>query len=311
MSVPLTARERYMRLFRGEPIDRIPVCPRVHENVVFEYNKTKDLQGQYLERVIDYFKVFDFDIIDWNCSPRPHFEMQDFITEGPNWHPEIRTEESGGTKNDIVTVNTPKGQLRRIQSTTVISEWEVESAIVEYPIKSRKDFDLIVEFMPEPFQIDTSSIKKAKELIGDDGIVSPSFHGSFNILGYCYRNLENLLMDVTVAPDFYHQMMEYFTNRICSYAQQIIDAGIELVDVGSNMANGIVVSPDYLVEHILPYENRLVDFIQKQGVLALYHNCGHAKNHLDVYNQLHHKAWGYLAPQPHGDVVLDLSLIHI
>ena len=32
----LTSRERLLRLLRGEPIDRIPVSPRVYQNVVFE-----------------------------------------------------------------------------------------------------------------------------------------------------------------------------------------------------------------------------------------------------------------------------------
>ncbi|RKY04031.1 MAG: hypothetical protein DRP56_10615 [Planctomycetota bacterium] len=301
----LTARERYIRLFRGEPIDRIPVCPRVFKNVVFEYNKTKDLQDEFVERVIDYYRVFNFDIIDWNCSPQPAFRMQDLLLEGPNWHPEIRIDESDKKKDEIVTVNTPKGQLRRILRTTITGEWEVESALVEYPIKNRKDFDIIVEFMPEPYQIDTFSIKKTKELIGNDGIVSPAIPGAFNLLGHCYRPLENLLMDAMMEPDFYHDMMNYFVSRTFNYMQQIIDVGIEFLEFGANMANGIVVSPDYLVEHILPYENKLADFAQNQGVLTLYHNCGHAKNHLDVYGQLHHRAWGYLAPAPHGDVVLD------
>jgi uroporphyrinogen decarboxylase len=65
------------------------------------------------------------------------------------------------------------------------------------------------------------------------------------------------------------------------------------------------VSPAFLVEHIFPYENSLAYFIQQHEIPALYHNCGFAANHLQVYDQLAHKMWGYLAPAPHGDVVLD------
>ena len=52
----------------------------------------------------------------------------------------------------------------------------------------------------------------------------------------------------------------------------------------------------------------LVDFVQAQGVLGSLHNCGYARRHLDVYPQLHHRGWGYLAPPPHGDVVLEEAL---
>lgn len=307
----ITAKQRYLDMFAGKKIDRIPVCPRVFENVVFEHVGTKDIEDCYMERMIDYYRHYGFDIIDWNCTPRPHFDMVDFVLEGPGWKPETTTEEKGKTVREIQTVTTPKGQLRRTKSTTVISEWETESALIEYPIKSEKDFDLIAEFMPPPYELDVTSIKQANEFIGEDGLATPAFHSPFNLLGYCYRTLDNLLMDVSVNPDFYHRMMEYSLDRIKNYTQQVINADVLMMDIATNMANGIVVSPNFLVEHILPYENRLADFIQDQGVACLYHNCGHAAKHLDVYDKLHHKLWGYLAPKPHGDVILEEAIAKV
>jgi uroporphyrinogen-III decarboxylase len=188
---------------------------------------------------------------------------------------------------------------------TRISPWVDEYAMIEYPIKAEKDLELFEEFMPEPYQLDTSLITKTAKLIGEDGITSPSCHGPFNILAYCYRRHDELFLDPLVNPDFYKRMMEFFLQRIMKYGKQWVDAGADLIDIGANMANGRAVSADFLLEHILPYENRLADFFQEKRIPVLYHNCGYAAEHLHIYDQLHHKLWGYLAPPPHGDVHLD------
>lgn len=301
----LNARERYLRLFRGEPIDRIPVCPRVFENVVKEHFQTNDIEERYEELIFEYYKIFGFDIIDWNCTPRPHFELQEFSREGPGWKPRISEERQGNTTRRITDIETPEGKLRQVTAVTPISEWEKEEAIVEYPIKTAADFDLFEEFMPPPFTIDLSSIHTMKELIGDLGIVSPSIHGPFNILAYCYRRADDLFLDPLTDPDLFHRMMNFFQDRIIEYMRQTMEAKPDMIDIGTNVANSRAVSPEFLVEHILPYENRLAEFIQGYGIPALYHNCGFAANHLQIYDQLTHKMWGYLAPAPHGDVVLE------
>lgn len=301
----LTSRQRYLKMFRGEKIDRIPICPRVFQNVVFEHFNTKDFKDAYLDKIAAYYREYNFDIIDWNCTPIPHFELTEFEKEGPQWKVTVSEEFKGSTRHTITTIQTPKGVLRRVLGTSVTGPWEEEVALVEYPIKTERDFDLIAEFMPPPYKPDCSSIKKMKRLIGDDGITSPSFHGPFNILGYCYRKPDDLLLDPLLYNDWYHRMMDFFLKRILHYTQHYIDAGADMLDFGTNIAGGTTVSPEFLVEHILPYENKLADFAQTQGVVTLYHNCGFAANHLGIYNQLHHRMWGYLAPKPHGDVVLE------
>ena len=294
----LTSRERLLRLLRGEPIDRIPVSPRVYQNVVFEFFGTRDVD--VIEGAIQYARHFGFDIIDWICT----IPFEDFNIEGPNWKPTVETETSGTTTYTTVTVKTPGGELQRVSAVTQTGEWEEEAAIVEFPIKSESDFELMVEYQPAP-QFDTSGITRAIELIGDDGIANPSVSGPFNILVYHYRRLDGVLIDIIANPDFYHRMMEHFMNRHMGYVQQLIDAGPPLIDIGANIANSKVVSAKMWEEKILPYENRFVDFIQDQGVAGLLHNCGYAAGHLDVYPQLHHRGWGYLAPPPYGDVILE------
>jgi len=298
----LTSRERVLRLLQGQPIDRMPVAPRVFQNVVFEFLQRTDVD--VVEGTAKYCRHFGFDIIDWSCTP----PYEDLNIEGPNWTPVIAQETKGNTRYDIVTVKTPGGELRRVFSTTQTGKWEIETALTEYPIKTERDFELFVEYQPPVPPLDTTILQRAKQIIADDGIVNPSVHGPFNTLVYCYRKLDDLLTDIVVNPEFYQRMIEYFMARVMKYTQQIIDAGVPLIDIGANVANAKLVSPAFWVKHMLPYENRFVDFIQDQGVVGLLHQCGYAANHLDVYPMLHHQGWGYLTPAPHGDTVLEEAL---
>ncbi len=298
----LTSKERLLRLLRGEAIDRVPISPRVFRNVVFEFFGAKEVD--VVEGAVAYCRHFGFDIIDWNCMPA----IEEFAIEGPNWHPSTRRETSGDTTYDIVTVTTPGGVLQRTHATTVTGPWEVETALVEYPIKTERDFDLVCEYQPPAVTLDTASITRGIQLIGDDGIVSPSLHGPFNILVYYYRKLDDLLLDIRLNPKFYHRMMEHFTLRHQAYLDQLLATGAPLFDIGANVANSKLVSAKFWVENMLPYENVFADYVQSRGAVAQLHNCGYAAGHLDVYPQLHHRAWGYLAPPPHGDTDLEVAI---
>ena len=130
----LTSRERLLHLFRGEPIDRIPISTRIAPNFTQEYFDSSDVD--IVEGAYEIYRRFRMDIIDWNCTP--HFEFADFTTEGSGWKPVVITEESGSTSHEIVTVETPGGRLRRIISITRLSKYEEERALTEYPIKGER-----------------------------------------------------------------------------------------------------------------------------------------------------------------------------
>lgn len=236
----LTRRERLLRLLRGEPIDRIPVSPRIAGYFTREW--LDDPGADIVAGAYEIYRHFGWEIIDWNCTP--HFEFFDFggpdptragsfvALEGPGWKPEVKHETSGDTTHEIVTVTTPGGQLRRVLSTTRLSKFEQESALTEYPIKTERDFELICQHMPPVPELDCSELVRAKALLGEDGVLSPSFHGPFNLLVYCYRKLDDLMLDCRLNPDFFHAMMEFFLQRIMKYLQQMIDTGtVDLFDI--------------------------------------------------------------------------------
>jgi len=175
---------------------------------------------------------------------------------------------------------------------------------VEFPVKGEADFELFRLFQPEIEQVDLSDIERAKEAVGDAGVVAPWIQGAFNLVSIYYRKLDDLLVDALLKPEFYRSMMGYFVDRYKGFIQQLIDAGVDVLSYGANVANGKLIGADFYRVHIWPYEKDLVDFIQKQGVVVLFHNCGYARDLLTLYSTLGLRAYESLTPSPYGDTVL-------
>lgn len=294
----MTGRERLLSVFRHQPVDRIPVVPFIHANFVKEFYGDSDID--VLEKTVDVYEHFGFDIIHRNCSP-----VYDSV--GPaadGWQVERLVEVDGRDEITRTVVHTPKGDLTEVFRLVWVTEYDAEAAPVEYLIKSEEDFRLLIEFQPRACDVDASSIGVARRLLGDKGITAPWAQGVFNFITIFYRSLEQAVMDALINPEFYRRMMEYSVERNTRVCAQYIDAGADVISYAGNAASGKMVSEAFFREHILPYEKQLIDSIQNRGVHVLYHNCGYAKGLFGAYRGLGMHAYESLTPPPYGDTLL-------
>ena len=295
----LINRERLLRVFRQQPVDRIPVSPFTHINYVKEFYGSHDID--WVEKTPEVYRHFGFDIIHRNCSPAPNI----FGSSASEWQVDVNKDTNGRDEITTTVVHTPAGELRCVEALNWTCEYDAEASPLEFPIKSEEDFELFVRYQPALEPVDISDIGRAREAVGDEGVVAPWIQGAFNLIAFYYRKLDDLLMDALINPDFYHCMMRYFLDRYKLFVGGIIDAGADLVSYAGNIANAKLVSSDFYRAHIWPYEREFIDFIQSQGVVVLYHNCGYARNLIPVYPSLGLGAYESLTPPPYGDTILD------
>jgi len=298
----MTPRQFLLRAIKGEPVGRVPVAPFVHVNFVGAYFQDKEVDQ--IQGVIEVCERFGFDIIHRNCTP-PYNELG---ADTDAWEVENSVEKSVDSETTTTVIHTPDGDLRQVHRLNWVSEYDVEASPLEYLIKSESDFDLVREYQPPIEQIDISLIGRARQTLGDRGIVAPWVQGVFNHVGYYYRAVDELIMDAMLNPDFYKALMDYFLERNKSIAAQHIAAGVDMLSYGGNIASGKMVGGPFFGEHVLDYENRMIDFIQSQGVAVLYHNCGYAKSLFPYYKGLNTQVYESLTPPPHGDTILEEAL---
>jgi uroporphyrinogen decarboxylase len=295
----ISRREELLRTFRQEPIDRIPVSPFIHVNHVKEFFCSQDVDC--VIRTPEVYSAYGFDLIHRNCSPA----YDSLGPSSPDWDVEVTRTENGRDAATRTRIRTPRGELCCREVLNWVYEYDAESSLVEYPIQSIADFELFQAFQPPVGEADVSAVRRAREAVGDDGVVAPWIQGAFNLLAIYYRKVDDLLTDALLEPEFYQRMMEHFQQRYMAFVRQVIDAGADVLSYAGNVANGKMVSKDFFLAHIWPYEKRFIDWIQAQGVPVLYHNCGYARGLLPLYPGLGLRAYESLTPPPYGDTVLE------
>jgi uroporphyrinogen-III decarboxylase len=261
----------------------------------------QDHEIDLIQGTVDVYQHFGFDLIHRNA-----FCAYDHIgPSSPGWEIERRVETEGRDSTTQTTVRTPKGELTETHRLVWTSEYDAEASPVDYLIKSERDFDLLVEFQPPEQTIDVTPIHEAKRVVGNRGVIAPWIQGAFNHVAYFYRSIDDLLMDAMMNPAFYHRMMQYFFDRNRQVASQYIDAGVDLLSYGANIASGKMVGADFYREFVMPYEKQLIDFIQDRQVHVLHHNCGYASKLYPLYREIGMSVHESLTAPPYGDTVLE------
>lgn len=294
----MTDRERLLRAFGGEVTGRIPVSPFIHINYVKEFHGSHDVD--WVAKTPEVYQHFGFEVIHRNCSA----SYDAYGPAGDGWEVNVRTTPEGRDELTTTEIRTPCGTITIDEVLRWVYEYDAEASAVRYPIETEEVLDLFVEHQPPAGPVDVSDIRRAKEAVGDGGIVAPWIQGAFNLVACYYRRADDLLMDAMLNPEFYDRLMRHCLDRYKVFVGELIDAGVDVLSYGGNIANGKMVGADFFREHILPYERDFIAFIQGRGVPVLYHNCGYAGGLMSVYPEMGVQAYESLTPEPYGDTNL-------
>ena len=114
------------------------------------------------------------------------------------------------------------------------------------------------------------AIKKAAGLITD----RPVFAGVIGPFSLAARLLDvtEVMIDCYEEPDMVHIVLEKVTQFLCAYCQAYKEAGANGVVLAEPVAG--LLSPALAEEFSGPYVKRIVDAVQDDSFLVIYHNCG-------------------------------------
>jgi hypothetical protein len=260
---------------------------------------------------VEYCDTFGFDVLHvlgsvWDVWVGNTMMDQTIVRSAENWDVTIDDRYQGEDELlRTVTIKTPGGELRHVESHNRTSRYLIVSAATENLIKTRNDFEVFRQYAPAADCMDTQLISRACKATGDKGLVTANTHGTFNILGV-FRKLEDVMMDPIMDEGLYREMVEYFLPRLIQRAQKMVEAGADVIEVAGHWTGQV--GPKIFHKYIFENENRLVKAIHAMGALVIYHNCGDAARIMRAYNDMDIDCWGYLTPPPYADVDLDEAL---
>jgi len=259
----MTGRERFLTALANDKPDRLP-C-QIHSWMDY-YLKT------YLGGA-DQFQAYERFGMDPVIYAGPGFEYSP--RDRANWqvtHQSLPARQAGGTCSRR-TIATPEGTLTSVEESNPFTTWTSEPLI-----KSCRDFELWVKYVPGPVAVDWQPIRRIKQRIGQTGIVRGGYY-SFG-QGSPWQSLcvlmgtEPAIMAAIDEPAWTHQALEAMLGKQI----EVIELGgpieLDLVETGGGAGSNTVISPAMHEEFCLPYDRRLHEALHAQGAKVVYHLCG-------------------------------------
>ncbi len=297
----MRSRERILSVFEGRRPDRVPVSPFIWVNFVNAFCGTRLTldDGEIDERLFGVYRSLGFDTMLRTCKPAGMYSLGS--QDSKSWAVSEREERTGERQRRVVTtIRTPERELRQVKEYKRITDFDEISAETEWFIKDEEDFRQFVKYQPPVAAVDDGRIRRAKELLGEDGVTAPWVPSVFNTVSRL-RRLDDLLADAYDEPDFYDEMMRWFCERQIAQGRLLAAAGADIVTYEGTSANGSLAGPSIFREYVLPSEQKAIAAIRGAGAYVLYHNCGDVNSLYEVYNELGISALETLTPPPYGD----------
>ncbi len=312
----MTSRERFLSVLNGRMPDRVPVTLFICDGGHFLNQLYPDIDPWDHEtlqvKVIEIQKQFGVDVFvrmlyGVNDPLFIHMGGLNVTVQTDNW--EVRTEEilHGDTRIQRSEIRTPAGTLTQDFSIAQVRPGTFVFACTKKPIASEADLDIAIRYeprMPESWKQQAARrVARIRAALGDAGILGTwTPHGPFNNASLLIDH-DTLYSLFRVDFPFYEKLMNFAMERILDYTAAIDDAGPDLHCVGGNVPGGFLGRANY-ERYILPFERRYIEFVQRNGRPAMYHNCGQIMNLVESYKALGARIVEPFSPPPLGDADL-------
>ena len=119
-------------------------------------------------------------------------------------------------------------------------------------------------------QIYLDAIKKAKELITDRPVLAGMI-GPYSLAARLF-DVSEIMMTCYDDPDTVHAVLEKCTQFLISYAKAYREVGADGIVMAEPVAG--LLSPTLEEEFSAPYVKQIVDAVQNDNFVVIYHNCG-------------------------------------
>ena len=307
----MNRRQRLMATLRGESVDRPAVSFyeiggfKIDPTDPDEFNVYNSEQWQPLLKLA----MEDTDIIrmvsavraqshqSWGSNQDGKSVREQFITtdrweDNDGRHTKITVEVAGRVMNSTM--------LRRREMDTV---WTTE-----HLLKDNDDVRAYLELPDEVFaeMVDTQSLEREEELLGDSGIVMVDTEDPICAVATLF-NMENFTIFAMTEQDLCHKLLAKCARYIQARTEKVAaDFPGRLWRIyGPEFACRPYLPPNLFDEYVVRYTKPMVTAIKEHGGFARLHAHGMIKEVLDMIVDMGADAIDPIEPAPQGDVTLE------
>lgn len=290
----LTSRERLLRIFRGDAIDR-PALKLWGAGIDPEYH----IHPAYLPvnraaaEKTDLFGTagFPFDMAAGRNTHR-YMETYETETKNPDW------------RDRHIVYHTPKGDLHMIDRYSLRGD---PGYTVEHMIKEPEDIDRYLSMDYEPFSFDRSAFDTADARMGDRGVTMIGIpHAGYS--AQCLLGSETLAYFAIDEEDRIAELISVFRQRVIDHTKQILSLGIKepiFSWVGPEVFLPPLMRPDDFETYVRDADKPICDLVHSAGGHVWVHSHGKVARFIDTFIDMGVDVLNPLEPTKNGDIDME------
>jgi len=288
---PMTPRERLLRAFRIQEVDRFPIHIRGVRPWDEEWVASRHPSYARLVEAVR-------DLCDWCAAvgfgdmpflTAHHVPVETRVTSGPDW--ELHE----------TTYQTPLGPLHFSYN---VSAGGHPGMTKEFLVKTGEDVRRLLSIPYERLRPDIAPYRELESKVGERGIVLASFP---NPLGHVHDCLGSQLLALWSMTDRHLilELLEAFAERVSDLVSYLLDRGVRLfATAGHEYAGPPLLSPADFREFCTRVERPIVQRIRERGGLLHIHCHGPMRAILDEFLEIGANCLHPVEPPPMGDITL-------
>ena len=290
----LTSRERLLKTFKGEEVDRVPISLYEFEG---SYSNWIHNCPEYVE-ILDYAKGKTDPMCFWGPSGDNvlfYGEVEPGTIENSNW----KDERSNFRER---TIHTPRGELTTVgrEDEGIHTRWTIE-----HLCKTVDDAEKVLSLPYVTWRPAVDSFFELDKELGDRGIILGDVPDALCCTVELFGFSEFLMLFVD-NRELVFKLLDFFQERICNYMEHLLKSGATTVYriVGPEYATPPYMSPKEFDNLVTRYDKELVKLLHRYGGIARLHSHGKIGQVLDAFLEMEVDATDPVEPPPDGDVEL-------
>lgn len=159
---------------------------------------------------------------------------------------------------------------------------DLEEPIVN-SLEDLKNLDISRIDQDETINTIKRALKKTKEKIGDEYVVTMTAWGPFTLAARLVG--EELMMKATFKnPELVHKVTDFCTDLLIHLYEPLVEDGtLEVLSIADPTASGDLISKKQFKDFAIPYLKKFTDWAKSKGVYVLLHICGNTTDRLELF----------------------------
>ena len=300
----MTSRERLIAAARQEPVDMIPLAPRVGHAAHTHYGSESPPNMLRLK------KIYDYDpFITVQGHDLPFLDPYQTYNYAPGVNVDINIKDQGTRRSIDKTIHTPDGDLHEVLWMPNPGQIEYGHAPnprhVEYMVKSPDDLPKVRHLIPLVNTTWTDEYHGWDTVAGDEAVIRAAVYAPLDYQASFVMSIEDIMIGYLSDREFVDELVDMFRQYVKTQTKAMLEAGVRYFSAswyGHSLSVGW--SPRIFREWSLPMIKEQVELIHSYDGIVHYYDDGKVMGIIPMLLEAGVNVLETCTPAPVGDVDL-------